>query len=160
VNDYKKKCGKELEHLVAREAHLDAALLCSVDGLPIAYACSKEIEADALSAMSSSMLSVGDALSIQGGDEGCIKVITQSENRTVALIHAGEEMLLVLMGGKALKLGMMLSHAKKEVEKILAIIASAKQKKQDEPEKTELNQLEELVRRVMLEAQERSSGKP
>jgi predicted regulator of Ras-like GTPase activity (Roadblock/LC7/MglB family) len=157
VDDYKKKCGHELDQLVSREAHLDAALLCSVDGLPIACASSKEIEADALSAMSSSMLSLGDALSIQWGDEGCIKVITQSENRTVALIHAGEEMLLVLMGSKALKLGMMLNHARKEVEKILTIVASAKQQKQQEPEKSELNQLEELVKRVMLEAQERSS---
>ncbi|GAV19864.1 roadblock/LC7 domain protein [Mariprofundus micogutta] len=161
MSDYKEACSKELSRLVERETHLDAALLCSVDGLPVAYASSVEIEADALSAMCSSMLSLGDALAIQGGDDNCIQVVTQSRGRTVALIHAGEDMLLGLMGSRELKLGMLLGHARKEVEVIVELInKSQHEEKQQEEEKAPSAErqpalLEELVKRVMQEAQER-----
>ena len=160
MSNYKDACRRELEQLVEREQHLDAALLCSVDGLPIAYASTLEIEADALSAMCSSMLSLGDALAIQGGDDNCIQVVTQSMGRTIALIHAGDEMLLSLMGSRELKLGMLLGHARKEVEVIIELVNKShhdeeiiEQEKTVESKKPAL--LEELVKRVMQEAQER-----
>jgi len=160
LDKYKKACRDELEQLVAREKHLNAALLCSVDGLPVAYAASVEIEADAIAAMCSSMLSLGDALAIQGGDEDCIQVVTQSRGHTVALIHAGNEMLLALMGSSDLKLGMLLGHARKEVEIIIDLMDKSKQeKKQSEESKPAAQKkpamLEELVKRVMQEAQNR-----
>jgi len=156
----KHACRHELEQLVAREANLDAALLCSVDGLPVAYASSVNIEVDAVSAMCSSMLSLGDALAMQGGDDNCIQVVTQSFGHTIALIHAGDDMLLTLMGSRNLKLGMLLGHARKEVEVIIDImnkehieekaIEAAKPKNEQQPAL-----LEELVKRVMQEAQNR-----
>jgi len=104
ANNYKQACKQELEHLLSREANLNAALLCSVDGLPVACATNVEIETDAISAMCSSMLSLGDALAVQGDDDTCIQVVTQSRNQTIALIHAGNDMLLALMGSRQLKL--------------------------------------------------------
>ncbi|TLS67534.1 roadblock/LC7 domain-containing protein [Mariprofundus erugo] len=161
MDKYIKACHDELGQLVAREAHLNAALLCSVDGLPVAYAASIDIEADAIAAMCSSMLSLGDALAIQGGDdEDCIQVVTQSRGHTVALIHAGPDMLLALMGSRELKLGMLLGHARKEVEIIVDLINKSKQeKKMSEQAKPAAEKkpalLEELVKRVMQEAQNR-----
>jgi len=155
VHNYKEACREELEHLVSHEDDLEAALLCTVDGLPVAYACSIEIEADSLSAMCSSMLSLGDALACQGGKDSCIQVVIQSENRTVALIHAGEEMLLVLVGGESLRLGMLLSHARKGVERIVDIVNSSKLAAKREPQQDGPVLLEELVKRVMREAQNR-----
>ncbi|PIP02106.1 MAG: hypothetical protein COW18_07740 [Zetaproteobacteria bacterium CG12_big_fil_rev_8_21_14_0_65_54_13] len=160
MDKYKKACRDELEQLVARETHLNAALLCSVDGLPVAYAASVEVEADAIAAMCSSMLSLGDALAIQGGDDDCIQVVTQSRGHTVALIHAGNDMLLALMGSSELKLGMLLGHARKEVEIIIDLMDKSKQeKKQSEENKPAAQKkpamLEELVKRVMQEAQNR-----
>jgi len=160
LDKYKKACRDELEQLVARETHLNAALLCSVDGLPVAYAASVEVEADAIAAMCSSMLSLGDALAIQGGDDDCIQVVTQSRGHTVALIHAGNDMLLALMGSSELKLGMLLGHARKEVEIIIDLMDKSKQeKKQSEENKPAAQKkpamLEELVKRVMQEAQNR-----
>jgi len=160
LSNYKDACCKELQQLVEREQFLDAALLCSVDGLPIAYASTVEIEADALAAMCSSMLSLGDALAIQGGDDNCIQVVTQSMGRTVALIHAGDEMLLGLMGSRELKLGMLLGHARKEVEVILELTHQSHHEEEtsEQPQAAEAKKpalLEELVKRVMQEAQER-----
>ena len=160
MSNHKEACRRELEHLVDREHNLDAALLCSSDGLPIAFAASGEIEADALSAMCSSMLSLGDALAIQGDDEGCIQVVTQSKNQTVALIHAGSDMLLALIGSRELKLGMLLGHARKEVEIIVELMNKQHQDEQVEekkkaPEQRQPAMLEELVKRVMQEAQDR-----
>ncbi|EAU54106.1 roadblock/LC7 domain-containing protein [Mariprofundus ferrooxydans] len=161
MDKYKKACRDELEQLVAREANLNAALLCSVDGLPVAYAASVDIEADAIAAMCSSMLSLGDALAIQGGDdEECIQVVTQSRGHTVALIHAGTDMLLALMGSSELKLGMLLGHARKEVEIIIDLMSKSEQEKQQIEESKPATQkqpalLEELVKRVMQEAQNR-----
>lgn len=160
MTNYKEACRRELEQLVEREFHLDAALLCSSDGLPVAYAASSDIEADALSAMCSSMLSLGDALAIQGNDDGCIQVVTQSKNQTVALIHAGSDMLLALIGARDLKLGMLLGHARKEVDIILELINKQQheekvQEQQKAPDERKPAMLEELVKRVMQEAQNR-----
>lgn len=160
MSNYKEACRRELEQLVKREYHLDAALLCSSDGLPVAYAASRNVEADALSAMCSSMLSLGDALAIQGDDDGCIQVVTQSKNQTVALIHAGSDMLLALIGARDLKLGMLLGHARKEVDIILELIHKQQHEDQTQeqkkaPEERKPAMLEELVKRVMQEAQNR-----
>jgi len=160
LSNYKEDCRRELEQLVEREYHLDAALLCTSDGLPVAYASSADIEADALSAMCSSMLSLGDALAIQGDDDGCIQVVTQSKNQTVALIHAGSDMLLALIGARDLKLGMLLGHARKEVDIILELMNKQHQEEQVQeqqkaPEQRQPAMLEELVKRVMQEAQNR-----
>jgi len=155
VRNYKEACREELEHLISHEDGLEAALLCSVDGLPVACASSIELEADSLSAMCSSMLSLGDALAFQGGKDNCIQVVTQSENRTVALIHAGEEMLLVLVGGESLRLGMLLSHARKGLERIVDIVTNSKLAAKREKKQNGPLLLGELVDRVMREAQER-----
>jgi len=160
ASNYKQACKQELEHLLSRETNLNAALLCSVDGLPVACAANVEIEADAISAMCSSMLSLGDALAVQGDDDTCIQVVTQSRNQTIALIHAGDEMLLALMGSRQLKLGMLLGHARKEVEIIVELMnQSHRQERLAEAEKPAETRkpalLEELVNRVIQEAQDR-----
>jgi len=157
-NQYKEACRRELENLVSRESNLDAALLCSVDGLPVAFVSNIDIEIDAMSAMCSSMLSLGDALSIQGSDDGCIQVVTQSRGCTFALIHAGDELLLALMGNRSLKLGMLLGHARKEVEIIVEIMEQARRKQRTTKAPQTLQNkkpalLEELVNRVVQEAQ-------
>jgi len=119
-----------------------------------------EIEADAISAMCSSMLSLGDALAVQGDDDTCIQVVTQSRNQTIALIHAGNDMLLVLMGSRQLKLGMLLGHARKEVEIIIDLMSKSQRQEQQieaakpaDARKPAL--LEELINRVIQEAQDR-----
>lgn len=155
MRNYKEACREELEDLVSHEDDLEAALLCSVDGLPVAYASSIELEADSMAAMCSSMLSLGDAMAFQGGRDNCIQVVTQSENRTIVLIHAGDEMLLVLVGGKNLRLGMLLSHARKGVERIVDIVTNSKREAKRKPKQDGPVLLEELVNRVMREAQER-----
>jgi len=161
VSNYKQACKDELRHLVDREDHLSAALLCTVDGLPIAYASNGDIEADALAAMCSSMLSLGDALALQGGDDSCIQVVTQSRGHTVALIHSGKDMLLGLFGSRELKLGMLLGHARKEVEIIIDIIEKTNRNEKVEKRGPEVTadqgpaRLEELVKRVMQEAENR-----
>jgi len=159
---YKQACKRELEQLVAREPDLNAALLCSVDGLPIAFAANVTLETDAISAMCSSMLSLGDALALQGDDDNCIQVVTQSRNQTIVLIHAGDDMLLALMGGRQLKLGMLLGHARKEVEIIVDLInRSQTQEQQVEAakpaDKRKPALLEEMVNRVIQEAQNRQA---
>jgi len=158
ANQYKEACRRELENLVSREPNLNAALLCSVDGLPVAFVSNIDLEIDAMSAMFSSMLSLGDALSIQGSDDACIQVVTQSRGCTFALIHAGDELLLALMGNRSLKLGMLLGHARKEVEIIIELMNQSKQQEQTVKASQPLKNkkpalLEELVNRVVQEAQ-------
>jgi len=126
----------------------------------MACAASIDIESDAISAMCSSMLSLGDALAVQGDDDTCIQIVTQSRNQTIALIHAGDDMLLVLMGNRQLKLGMLLGHARKEVEIIIELMGNFHRQEQQteatkpaEARKPAL--LKDLVNRIILEAQDR-----
>ncbi|MDX8405236.1 MAG: roadblock/LC7 domain-containing protein [Mariprofundus sp.] len=155
----KQACREELAKLLKREANLEAALLCSVDGLPVAYATTVDLETDAIAAMCSSMLSLGDALAIQGGDDGCIQVITQSFGHTIALIHAGNDMLLVLMGNNNVKLGMLLGQARNEVEIIIKIMQDVPVEEQNSKVAKRASQqkatlLEELVKKSFTGSRE------
>jgi len=69
-------------------------------------------------------------------------------------------MLLALIGSRELKLGMLLGHARKEVDIIVELMNKQQQEEKVEeqqktPQQRQPAMLEELVKRVMQEAQER-----
>jgi len=152
--DYEKPCRETLELLI-NDGLIEAAILCTVDGLPIAHASHLDVPEDALSAMSASMLALADAVIGQvGSDGGCRQVVAESSGRTVAIVHAGENMALAVAGKPGTNLGMVISHANLTVKNILTIIAKSQDKKEIEqhvaPTK---NSLDELMKRVLQEVE-------
>ncbi|ATX81829.1 putative regulator of Ras-like GTPase activity, Roadblock/LC7/MglB family [Mariprofundus ferrinatatus] len=151
---YKQACHRELELLLQREPNLEAALLCSSDGLPIGYAATTDIEADSLSAISSSMLSLADALAIQSGDKGAGQLISQSNNQTVLLVHAGEDALLALIGNSQLEFNRLLAHAAKEVAIISSLINAHYREIQEEQHPLSTSALGNIVSQAVHDIQE------
>lgn len=141
-------------HTLIDNGVVETAILCTVDGLPITYAANMEWQDDAIAAMSASMLALADAvIGTTSAEAHCRQVVLESTGRTVALIHAGENMVLAVAGGAGMNLGMVTSHARKAVETILSIVASSADHAEiEQHEALEPASLEDLVKRVLQEA--------
>jgi len=158
---YVEPCRKTLRALLDGGS-VRMAVLATADGLPIAQAVEGELESDAVSAMSASLLAIADAMvgQLGDGDEGgCRQVVIESPDRIVALIHAGDNMTLAVVGAPGLNLGMVVSQAKHAVEKIVDMVASSADHAEIEEHRApEGRDLESLVRRVLQEAAQARGG--
>ena len=151
--DYEEPCHALLETLID-DGVIEAAILCTVDGLPITHASRFDVPEDAISAMFASMLALSDTVVGQvGGTLGCRQVVVESPERTIAIVHAGESMALSVTGNNGVNLGMIISHANAAVQKILNITSKSVDKKNIEQHtRPERASLDELVQKVLHEA--------
>ena len=156
---YVKPCRERLEALL-EEGGIEAAVLCTADGLAVAHA-GKAGESERVAAMSASMLALGDAM-IGGGDgeaAECRQVVVETDGRVMTLIHAGENMALAVTGAADVTLGMVLGRARRAAEDIVTIVAESSDAAAiEEHARPERADLEELVRRVLREAAEARGG--
>lgn len=102
-----------------------ASILASPDGLLMA-ACTKddEIEVDAVAAMSSSIISLGDALTAQAThDEDHLSktVLSETDSITIATMYAGS-LILTSIGHEGANMGTVLSRSRNTAEAIATII--------------------------------------
>jgi len=102
-----------------------ATILASPDGLLMAY-CTKddEIEADAVAAMSSSIISLGDALTAQAThdeDHLAKTVLSETDSITIATMYAGT-LILTSIGHAGANMGTVLSRSRNTAEAIAKII--------------------------------------
>lgn len=111
-------CQRDLEELIGRFDSLEGTVLSTPDGLLIATASRNGgIEADAVAAMSASLLSLADALAGQAGRAFADNVISEAESSTLVILHAGE-MILTVIGSSGINIGMVLSAAKATARKL------------------------------------------
>lgn len=109
---------QSLEHFVRDFDQVAGAVLATADGLLVAKAVrSREIEADAMAAMSASMLSLADALAGQAGRAYADKVISEAESCTLVLLHAGQ-LILTVVGQPNVNIGIILSAARRTAQRI------------------------------------------
>ncbi len=151
---YEQPCREELERLVA-DGDVEMAILATVDGLPITQAVASTETGDAVSAMTASLVAIADTMVGQFDEDGgpCKQVVVESPRRTIALIHAGENMVLAAVGQAGVNLGMLISRARHSAERIVDIVARSKDHAEVEQHKPpEGSSLEDLVRRVLQEA--------
>jgi len=111
-------CQQELESLLKHFDMIAGAVLSTQDGLLVAgVAHSNDIETDAIAAMSSSILSLADALAGQAGKPLVNNVISQAESSTLVILHAGE-LILTVVGRAEINVGLVLSAARRTAEAI------------------------------------------
>lgn len=107
-----------LERFVADFDQVAGAVLSTPDGLLVAKALrSRQIEADAVAAMSASLLSLADALAGQAGRAYADKVISEAESSTLVLLHAGQ-LILTVVGRPNVNIGLILSAARRTAQTI------------------------------------------
>jgi len=147
-----KQCRKTLEALVHDSTAIVASVLSSPDGLLLAYASSEhfELEADSVAAMSASVISLTDALAGQAGQAMSDKVISDSKDSSLVILHAGS-LILTVIGKSDANMGMVLTSSRRVAEEIVEAVAAASQ----EPEEGVFTfDPDALLARVMKEAEE------
>jgi len=121
----KKKAKKALNVLVKEFDCVVAAILASPDGLLMASCTTDdEIECDAVAAMSSSIISLGDALTAQAThDENHVSktVLSETETISIATMYAGS-LILTSIGQAHANMGTVLSRSRHTAAEIATII--------------------------------------
>jgi len=147
-----KECRKTLETLVKNSNAIIASVLSSPDGLLLAHATadSFELEADSVAAMSASVISLTDALAGQAGQAMSDKVISDSKDSSLVILHAGS-LILTVIGKSDANMGMVLTSSRRVAEDIVEAVAAASK----EPEEGVFTfDSDALLARVMKEAEE------
>ena len=102
------------------------AVLATPDGLHVASATHvNDIEADAVAAMSASMLSLADALAGQAGRAYADNLISEAESSTLVMLHAGQ-LILTVVGKPSVNIGMILTSARRTAHKIERLVKKDK----------------------------------
>ena len=101
---------------------IEAAALISQDGLIIASALKPEIDPDRISAMSASILSLGEQIGKETNIGALEQVYIQGESGHVVLMSVGEGAVLTALVTAQAKMGVLLldmRHAAEDLQKVL-----------------------------------------
>ena len=98
-----------LGHFVAETTGVYAALVSSSDGHALAQWSQSELHGSKLSAMSSSLLALGESLSRESGQQACQYVIVETLDGFLVDLRVGERMVLTVLARKDGSLGLLLS---------------------------------------------------
>jgi predicted regulator of Ras-like GTPase activity (Roadblock/LC7/MglB family) len=102
---------------------ITAAALISQDGLVIASALQPEMSEDRISAMSASILSLGEQITKETNRGKLEQVYIQSEEGHLVLMAVGEHAILIALVAVQAKMGILLldmRHAADELARVLA----------------------------------------
>ncbi|MDQ6953943.1 MAG: roadblock/LC7 domain-containing protein [Mariprofundaceae bacterium] len=125
LNDHEVKlCQKRLEQLVAESDAVIASVLSSPDGLLLAQASDGvEIEADSVAAMSASVISLTDALAGQAGQAMSDKVVSDSKDSSLVILHAGT-LILTVIGRANANMGLVFVSSQRVAKEIVSVVES------------------------------------
>ena len=110
-----------LGDLLGQAPELQAAAVVSFDGLPMASALPVGMDEDRVAAMSAALLSLGERAAENFGRGSLTQVYVEGENGTVFLVSADDEAVLVAVGAKGAKVGLLMF----EVRRSAAAVAEA-----------------------------------
>ncbi len=111
-------CQSELTTLMDELTSLEGAVLSSADGLVVAFADKNGgLHVETVAAMSSSMISLADALAGQAGRPEVENIISEAESSTLVVLHAGD-LILTVIGKPETNIGLVLNAAKRAAKGI------------------------------------------
>ena len=122
MHDNQDKIDKILGEFVKSTASIQAAAVMTRDGLLIASKLHKSVDADRLSALSASILSLANRAStdLQQGDLG--EVVFYSSVGFVLMVKVGGNAVLSVVSKPNSRLGMLLHDAKKSAETLAILV--------------------------------------
>lgn len=104
---YREQCERLIRALVESHAELTGALVSTVDGFEIAAVLPASLSAPKLAAMTSSLVALGESVSIEAGAGGCINVVIESQHGRLMMldIHGDSRNLLTVISDNSSTLG-------------------------------------------------------
>jgi predicted regulator of Ras-like GTPase activity (Roadblock/LC7/MglB family) len=107
-----------LQDLLGRAPELQAASVVSFDGLPMASALPSGMDEDRVAAMSAALLSLGERAAENFGRGALSQVYVEGENGTVFLVSADDEAVLVAVGAKGAKVGLLMFEVRRSAQSV------------------------------------------
>jgi predicted regulator of Ras-like GTPase activity (Roadblock/LC7/MglB family) len=111
-----------LADLLGRSPELQAASVVSFDGLPMASALPVGMDEDRVAAMSAALLSLGERAAENFGRGALSQVYVEGEEGTVFLISADDEAVLVAVGAKGAKIGLLMFEVRRSAASVAAAL--------------------------------------
>jgi predicted regulator of Ras-like GTPase activity (Roadblock/LC7/MglB family) len=102
-----------LRDLLGQAPELQAASVVSFDGLPMASALPSGMDEDRVAAMSAALLSLGERAAESFGRGSLNQVYVEGDNGTVFLVSADDEAVLVAVGAKGAKVGLLMFEVRR-----------------------------------------------
>jgi len=107
-----------LTTLLSQAPEMEAAAVVSFDGLPMASALPMGMDEDRVAAMSAALLSLGERAAQGLGRGDLSQVYVEGEQGTVFLVSADDEAVLVAVGARGAKVGLLLFEVRQAAEAV------------------------------------------
>jgi len=107
-----------LHDLLGEAPEFQAAAVVSFDGLPMASALPHGMDEDRVAAMSAALLSLGERAADNFGRGALSQVYVEGENGTVFLVSADDEAVLVAVGAKGAKVGLLMFEVRRSAARV------------------------------------------
>lgn len=107
-----------LQTLLSQAPEMEAAAVVSFDGLPMASALPHGLDEDRVAAMSAALLSLGERAAQGLGRGDLSQVYVEGEQGTVFLVSADDEAVLVAVGARGAKVGLLLFEVRQAAEAV------------------------------------------
>jgi len=111
-----------LEELVDSSVAVETAFLSTRDGILLAGTGDDE-ELDLMAAISASLLSLADALSSRSEKGLSKKVVSESKDNALVVLHAGG-VILTVIGEPKMNMGFVLTESKKLAKKVSQLVST------------------------------------
>jgi hypothetical protein len=115
---------RRLQELQMNTPDVEAAVIVSVDGLPIASFLPRGVEEDRVSAMSAAMLSLGERIASELRRGMLDEVYVKGERGYVVLRSVGEEAVLTVLARQQAKLGLLFLDMRRASDDLATILGA------------------------------------
>ncbi|MFP4395431.1 MAG: roadblock/LC7 domain-containing protein [Anaerolineales bacterium] len=113
---------ERLEALQMAAPDIEAAVLVSVDGLPMAASLPGNVEEDRVAAMAAAMLSLGERIAGELQRGGLDEVYVRGAEGYVVLRAVGEMAVLSVLARHKAKLGLLFLDVRRAAEELAALL--------------------------------------
>lgn len=113
---------RALSDLLRQAPEVEAASVVSFDGLPMASALPVAMDENRVAAMSAALLSLGERAAEGLGRGELSQVYVEGESGTVFLISADDEAVLVAVGARGAKVGLLLYEIRRAAAEVGAVL--------------------------------------
>jgi predicted regulator of Ras-like GTPase activity (Roadblock/LC7/MglB family) len=111
-----------LKDLEASVPEVEAAIIVSVEGLPIASALPAEVDETKIAAMTAAMLSLGERASSELGKGEIEQIFVKGKDGYIIAMGAGSNAVLTISARKDVKLGLVFLDMKRAADRVAELI--------------------------------------
>lgn len=111
-----------LKDLEASVSEVEAAIIVSIEGLPIASALPADVDETKIAAMTAAMLSLGERASTELGKGEIEQIFVKGKDGYIISMSAGANAVLTVSARKDVKLGLVFLDMKRAADRVAELI--------------------------------------